>query len=153
MEEVREGRPLNLAERIVQAAADAIVVADPSGRIVLWNAGAERLFGYSPAEALSQSLDLIIPEPQRKRHWEGYQHVMQTGETRYGTELLRVPAIRKDGSRFSIAFTVGLLKDSTGRVEGIFAVLRDDSERFQTERALRKRVAELEAALAQRSAS
>ncbi len=153
MEEVGEGGSLNLAGRVVQAAADAIVVADPSGKIVLWNAGAERLFGYGPVEAQGQSLDLIIPEPQRKRHWEGYQQVMQTGETRYGTQLLRVPAIRKDGSRFSIAFTVGLLKDSTGRVEGIFAVMRDDSERFQTERALRKRVAELEAALAQRSPS
>jgi PAS domain S-box-containing protein len=144
---------VSLGDRIVQAAADAIVVADPSGKIVLWNAGAERLFGYSAAEAQGQSLDLIIPEPQRRRHWEGYQHVMQIGETRYGAQLLRVPAVRKDGSRFSIAFTVGLLKDSAGRVEGIFAVLRDDSERFQSERAMRKRIAELEETLAQRAAS
>jgi PAS domain S-box-containing protein len=135
---------MRLAERIVQAAADAIIVADISGKITSWNAGAERLFGYAASETLGRSLDLIIPDAQRKRHWEGYQEVMRTGETKYGTQLLRVPAVRKDGSRFSIAFTVGLLKDDGGVVEGIFAIMRDDSERFQTEKALRKRIVELE---------
>jgi PAS domain S-box-containing protein len=137
---------MSLAERIVQDAPDAIIVADSSGKITLWNPGAERLFGYSAAEALSQTLDLIIPEAQRRRHWDGYHQVMQTGVTKYGTQVLRVPAIRKDGSRFSIAFTVGLLKNAEGRLEGIFAVIRDDTERFQTERELRKRVAALEQA-------
>ena len=137
---------MSLAERIVQDAPDAIIVADSSGKITLWNPGAERLFGYSAAEALSQTLDLIIPEAQRRRHWDGYHQVMQTGVTKYGTQVLRVPAIRKDGSRFSIAFTVGLLKNAEGKLEGIFAVMRDDTERFQTERELRKRVAALEQA-------
>jgi PAS domain S-box-containing protein len=144
---------MTLAERIVQSAADAIIVADISGKITSWNAGAQHLFGYAASEALGRSLDLIIPEAQRKRHWDGYEHVMRTGETKYGTQLLRVPAVRKDGSRFSIAFTVGLLKDGSGVVEGIFAVVRDDSERFQTEKSLRKRVAELEEAVRQRSGS
>lgn len=135
-----------LEERIVQNAADAIIVADASGKITLWNAGAERLFGFSAAEALGQTLDLIIPEAQRMRHWEGYRHVTGTGATKYGTQLLRVPAIRKDGSRFSTAFTVGLLKDAAGSVEGIFAVMRDDTERWETEKGLRKRIAELEQA-------
>ncbi len=81
---------MTLAERIVQSAADAIIVADISGKITLWNAGAERLFGYTAPEALGRSLDLIIPEAQRKRHWDGYEHVMRTGETKYGTQLLRV---------------------------------------------------------------
>lgn len=135
---------MSLETRIVQNAADAIIVADASGKIQLWNAGAERLFGFTAAEALTQSLDIIIPEALRKRHWDGYQHVMQTGVTRYGTQLLRVPAVRKDGSRFSIAFTVGLLKDAAGSVEGIFAILRDDTERWETEKELRKRVTELE---------
>jgi len=139
---------MTLRERIIREAADAVVAADTSGKITLWNAGAERLFGYSEAEAVAQSLDVIIPEAQRKRHWDGYRHVMQTGETRYGTSVLRVPAIRKDGTRVSIAFTVGLLKDAGGRVEGIFAILRDDTERWETERELRKRVAALEQAAA-----
>ena len=135
---------MSLEERIVQSAADAIIVADASGRITRWNAGAERLFGFSVAEALTQSLDIIIPEAQQKRHWDGYRQVMRTGVTKYGTQLLRVPAIRKDGSRFSVAFTVGLLKDAAGSVEGIFAIVRDDSERWETERALRKRIAQIE---------
>lgn len=137
---------MSLAERIIQDAPDAIIVADTSGKITLWNAGAERLFGYSAAEVLSQTLDLIIPEAQRKRHWEGYDQVMRTGVTTYGTRVLRVPAIRKDGSRFSVSFTVGLLKNDEGRVEGIFAILRDDTQRWETEKALRRRVAELEQA-------
>lgn len=137
---------MSLAERIIQDAPDAIIVADTSGKITLWNAGAERLFGYSAAEVLSQTLDLIIPEAQRKRHWEGYDQVMRTGVTTYGTRVLRVPAIRKDGSRFSVSFTVGLLKNDEGRVEGIFAILRDDTQRWETERELRKRLAELEQA-------
>lgn len=137
---------MTLEERILREAADAIVAADSSGKIILWNAGAERLFGYTEAEAVGQSLDVIIPDAQRKRHWDGYRHVMQTGQTKYGTSLLRVPAIRKDGTRLSIAFTVGLLKDAGGRVEGIFAILRDDSERWETEKELRKRLAVLEQA-------
>jgi PAS domain S-box-containing protein len=135
---------MSLCERIVREAADAIIAADASGKITLWNTGAERLFGYSEAEAVTRSLDIIIPEAQRRRHWDGYQHVMQTGGTKYGTSVLRVPATRKDGTRISIAFSVGLLKDAAGDVEGIFAVLRDDSERWETEKELRKRLAALE---------
>ncbi len=137
---------MSLGERIVQDAPDAIIQADNSGKITLWNAGAERLFGYSAAEAMSQPLDIIIPEAQRKRHWDGYHQVMQTGVTKYGTQVLRVPAIRKDGSRFSIAFTVGLLKRADGTVEGIFAIMREDTERWETERELRRRIAALEQA-------
>lgn len=135
---------MSLSEGIIREAADAIIAANTSGKITLWNSGAERLFGYSEAEAVTRSLDIIIPEAQRKRHWDGYQHVMQTGATKYGTSVLRVPAIRKDGTRFSIAFSVGLLKNAAGDVEGIFAILRDDTERWETEKELRKRLAALE---------
>jgi PAS domain S-box-containing protein len=135
---------MSLAERIVRDAPDAVIAADAAGRIVLWNAGAERLFGVPATQAQGQSLDLIIPEPFRARHWEGYRHVMQTGATKYGTQLLRVPALRGDGRRISVAFTVGLLKDQSGAVEGIFAILRDDTERWQAERQLRQRLAALE---------
>jgi PAS domain S-box-containing protein len=138
------GRLMSLSERILREAADAVVAANTSGKITLWNAGAERLFGYAEAEAVGESLDIIIPQAQRKRHWDGYHHVMQTGQTRYGTSILRVPAVRKDGTRISIAFTVGVLKDARGRVEGIFAILRDDTERWETEKELRKRIAALE---------
>jgi PAS domain S-box-containing protein len=118
------------AAQFVGAAGDAIVAADAQGVITVWNAAAGRLFGYTPAEALGQSLDLIIPERQRARHWEGYRKVMQTGVTRYGTQLLRVPATHKDGRRLSIAFTVTLLFGPSGKVETIAAIMRDETEQW-----------------------
>lgn len=130
--------------QLVAAIGDAIVIADPQGAITLWNPAAERLFGYTASEALGQSLDLIIPERLRARHWQGYDTTMATGTTRYGSELLKVPAVGKDGKAMSIAFTVALLKDGNGAVSGIVAVIRDETARFQEERALRKRLAELE---------
>jgi PAS domain S-box-containing protein len=129
---------------LVQALGDAVVVADRDGRICLWNAAAERLFGYRADEALGRSLDLIVPERFRERHWTGYRAVMDTGVTRYGTEILRVPALRRDGARISIAFTVTLLRDPRGAVTGIAAVIRDETARWTEEQALRRRLAELE---------
>jgi len=140
---VSQGDSLDLAA-LVEATGDAIVVADPDGRIRLWNPAAERIFGFPAADVLGQSLDLIIPERYRARHWDGYRAVMETGVTRYGTDLLRVPALRKDGQRISIAFTVALLKGGDGRVTGIAAIVRDETRRWEEEQALRRRVAALE---------
>ena len=128
---------------LVQAAGDAIIVADTEGRIRLWNPAAERLFGFTPAEALGHSLDLIIPERFRQRHWAGYHTVMQTGQTHYGTQVLRVPAQHKDGQRLSIAFTVALLRASDGQVTGIAALVRDETARWQEEQKIRQRLAVL----------
>jgi PAS domain S-box-containing protein len=132
-------------EAFIQAAGDAIVAAGPEGSILLWNPAAERIFGYTEAEALGQSLDLIIPERLRNRHWEGYRNVMRSGETRYGTDVLRVPAVHKDGRRLSIAFTVALLYSPMQKVQAIVAIIRDETARWEEERALRQRLAELEA--------
>lgn len=131
-------------EAIIQAAGDAIVAAGPDGSILLWNRAAERMFGYSEGEALGHSLDLIIPERFRDRHWEGYREVMRTGKTRYGTEVLRVPAVHKDGRRLSIAFTVALVYSLNQEIQAIAAIIRDETSRWEEERALRQRVAELE---------
>jgi PAS domain S-box-containing protein len=137
-----------LCRRIVDEAQDAIIYADREGMIRLWNAGAETLFGYTGDEALGQSLDLIIPERLRQRHWDGYHRVMATGETRYGPgELLAVPGMRKDGTRISLEFSIAMLRDEGGSLIGIAAILRDVSERFERDRALRTRLAELEAQL------
>ncbi|AWI87729.1 PAS domain-containing protein [Methylorubrum aminovorans] len=132
---------------LVAAIGDAVVISDADGRIVTWNPAAERIFGFSEAEAMGETLDLITPERHRKRHWDGYAKTMRTGETRYGTSLLKVPALHKDGRALSIAFTVALLHGAEGEVTGIAAIIRDETERFQEERALRRRVAELEEAL------
>ena len=131
-------------EKLVHAAGDGIIVAGTDGAIVLWNPAAVRIFGYSESEALGQSLDLIIPERLRGRHWEGYAQVMQTGHTRYGAEVLRVPALHKDGRALSIAFTVALLTGSDGKPSAIAAIVRDETSRWNEEQALRKRIAELE---------
>jgi PAS domain S-box-containing protein len=136
-------RPFDF-EAFVQTAGDAIVAAGADGSIILWNHAAERIFGHTEEEALGRSLDLIIPERLRLRHWEGYRKVMATGETRYGADILRVPALHKEGRRLSIAFTVALLY-SGAEVQAIVAIIRDETSRWEDERALRKRLAELEA--------
>jgi PAS domain S-box-containing protein len=131
-------------EQLVETLGDAIVVADASGAINLWNSAAEHLFGFTPAEALGNSLDLIIPERLRARHWAGFGKTMANGETRYAHDLLRVPAVHKDGRALSIAFTVALLYGPQREVIGIAAVIRDETARFAEERNLHKRIAELE---------
>ncbi len=131
---------------LVAAIGDAVVVADASGAIVLWNAAAERMFGHTEAEALGRSLDLITPDRLRARHWTGYHHSMETGTTRYGAgEMLRVPAVHKDGRAMSIAFTVAMLFGADGKVSSVVAVIRDETVRFNEDRALKKKLAELEA--------
>ena len=140
-------------KQLVEAAGDAVIVADASGAITLWNPASERMFGYTEAEALGRSLDLIIPQRQQQRHWDGYHKTMETGKTRYGNDVLRVPAVHKDGHTLSIAFTVALLMSADNKVAGIAAVVRDESARFAEERALRKRLMELESQVAGQPAS
>lgn len=141
-------------EQLVEVIGDAVVVADVSGAINLWNPAAERLFGFTQAEALGNSLDLIIPERLQQRHWTGYRKTMANGETRYGHDVLRVPAVHKDGRALSIAFTVGLLRGPQGETTGIVAVIRNETARFAEDRNLRNRLVELEKNIAlERSAA
>jgi len=134
-----------LCQQIVEGTQEAIIFADRDGKIRLWNAGAEAVFGYQAEEAMGHGLDLIIPERLRGRHWEGYHKVMGTGVTRYGKELLAVPAVRKDGTRISLEFSVVLLRDEAGEPLGIAALIRDVTARWQQEKALKERLAALEA--------
>jgi PAS domain S-box-containing protein len=138
------------ADGIVSASADAVVAADRSGIIRLWNPGAERIFGHRAGEAVGQSLDLIIPERLRAAHWGGWRRVVETGRSRYGDgDLLSVPAIRKDGERISVEFTIVPLKDEIGRMVGMAALMRDVTKRFEEMKALRQQLA----AAAERAAS
>ena len=132
-------------EQLANAIGDAIVISDAAGDITFWNPAATRMFGYTQEETLGKTLDVIIPERLRGRHWEGYHKTMATGQTRYGNDVLRVPAVDKAGKALSIAFTVALLHSPQGELNGIVAVIRDETARFQEERALKKRVTELEA--------
>ena len=134
-----------LNQQIVALAPDAILFADREGIIRLWNKGAERIFGVSADLAIGQSLDLIIPDKLRERHWDGYHKTMETGQTRYGTELLAVPAMHADGNRISTEFSIVMLTGDDGKPVGVAAIMRDVSERHQKEKQLRERLAELEA--------
>ncbi|WP_348771531.1 PAS domain S-box protein [Azospirillum sp. SYSU D00513] len=135
----------DIAEALLNAQSDAVVVSDREGFIVLWNPGAERIFGFTEAEAMGQSLDIIIPEGLRGRHWEGYRETVATGQSRYGAgDLLSVPGLHKDGHRISLEFTIVLLKDGAGVVTGMASVLRDVTAHFEQMKSLRKKVAELE---------
>lgn len=131
-------------KQLVEGAGDAIMVCDAKGAITLWNRAAERIFGFTEAEALGQSLDMIIPQRQRQRHWDGYHKTMETGITKYGADLLRVPAVHKDGHTLSIAFTVSMLFSQNREVTGIVAIVRDETARFAEERKLRARLQEAE---------
>lgn len=133
-----------LYRQIVEKARDAIIYADREGLIELWHLGAEAIFGYSAREAIGRSLDLIIPESLRQRHWEGYRQVMATGKSRYQSALLAVPALRKDGARISVEFTLVPIRDEAGQLAGIAAVIRDVTERWDRDKATRRRLAELE---------
>jgi PAS domain S-box-containing protein len=128
---------------LIREAPDAIIFADAEGVIRFWNRGAERIFGFAETEALGQSLDIIIPDNLRVRHWEGFSATMRTGSTRYGSgEILAVPALRKDGKRISIEFTIVPFRDNHARMIGIAAMLRDVTARFEELRALRRQLAE-----------
>jgi PAS domain S-box-containing protein len=131
-----------IADRFLAEAPDGVIVADPDGVIRYWNAGCTRIFGFAPEEAQGQSLDIIIPENLRGRHWQGWQQTMQTGTTRYGAgDLLSVPALRKDGSRISVEFSILPFRDAGGRIIGIGAIMRDVTKRFEELKALRKAAA------------
>jgi PAS domain S-box-containing protein len=140
-----------LCRRLVEESREAVIFADPDGLIRLWNAGAEAMFGYSAAEVLGRSLELIIPERLRARHTEGYRRAMSRGISRYAQEVLAVPGLKKDGSRISLEFTVTLIRDDEGRLLGAAAIIRDVTSRWEKEKALTKRLAELEAQLSRPS--
>jgi len=132
----------SIASAILASEADAIVAGDREGLIRFWNPGAERIFGYTAAEASGQSLNLIIPERLRKAHWDGWHKVMQTGRSRYaGSDLLSVPAIRKDGERISVAFTIAPVHVD-GKITLLVAVMRDVTREFNEMKALRLKLSQ-----------
>jgi PAS domain S-box-containing protein len=128
--------------RLVRDAPDAIIYADAEGVIGFWNSAAERIFGFSAAEAIGKPLDIIIPQNLRKRHWNGYRETVRSGKSRYGAgDVLAVPALRKDGTRISVEFTILPFRDKTGRTLGMAATLRDVTKRFEEIKLLREAVA------------
>jgi PAS domain S-box-containing protein len=142
-----KGLPAGFLARLVRDCPDAIIYADAQGSIRLWNEGAARIFGVAAEEAMGQSLDLIIPERLRARHWQGYHEVMGGRQTRYAAgALLAVPARYRDGRQISVEFTILPFQDDTGKMLGIAAILRDVTARFEEVRGLRRELGALKAA-------
>ena len=140
----RDPLPASTAARLLADLADGVVIADTAGVITYWNGSAERIFGWTADEAIGQTLDLLVPERQRGAHWSGYQRVMRTGQTKYGHDLLRVPSCHRDGQRRSITFTVTLVRNTDNKIQGIAAVIRDETQRWADEQALRRQVTQTE---------
>jgi PAS domain S-box-containing protein len=139
----------SLCETVVDSTPLAVVFTDREGIVRLWNHGAEVMFGWTAEDTLGKSMDMMVPEKHKARHWEGYDRVMQTGETKYGREVLSVPALTKDGRRISIEFNIALVKDNDGHVLGAAATINDVSARWERDKALRARLHELETKLKQ----
>ena len=138
--------PHDLPVRILDGSPDAILICDHAGTVRFWNVAAERVFGFRVTEALGASMNLIIPERLRIRHWAGWEATMTTGVTRYGEgQLLAVPALHKDGRQISIEFSIQILRDADGQIEWVVAVVRDVTERFIREKELRAQVKALQA--------
>jgi PAS domain S-box-containing protein len=132
-----------IVDALLATKSDAIVATDRDGLITFWNPGATRIFGYTPDEAIGQSLDIIIPENLRERHWAGYREVMATGQSRYGEgDTLSVPALTKFGKRISVDFTIAMLHDPQQKPNGMVALLRDVTARFDELRSLKRKLAE-----------
>ena len=122
--------------QLLRDLADAVVIADRAGDVVLWNGGATRLLGWAEADMVGRPLDTIIPERLRARHNAGLHHTMETGVTKYVESMLQVPALHRDGHSVSIAFTVTLMwRPGQKAPYAIAAVMRDDSERWELARA------------------
>lgn len=132
---------------MVEESPIAMIFADREGVIRLWNSGAEVMFGYHAEEVLGQTMDFLIPERHRARHWEGYRRTIETGITRYGRQILAVPALAKEGRRISIEFNIALLRAPTGEVLGAAAMIQDVTARWERDKALRERLAAAEAKL------
>ncbi len=130
--------PEDFASRILDGSPDAILICDHIGVVHYWNRAAERIFGFPDTEIVGASMDLIVPERLRSRHWAGWETAIRTGITTYDDgQLLAVPALHKDGRQISIEFSIQLLKDQNGQVEWVVAVLRDVTERFMRDKASR----------------
>ena len=133
-----------IGKSLLHTRSDAIVAADRDGIICFWNPGAERIFGHAAADAIGHSLDLIIPERLRDRHWRGYRGTIASGKSRYGEgDVLSVPALHKTGTIISVEFTIVPLQDSSGAIVAMVAIMRDVTKRFQEIRTLKQKLAAL----------
>ncbi|HAT1684558.1 TPA: PAS domain S-box protein [Klebsiella oxytoca] len=134
-------------QKFLRVINEAVIISDGAGVITCWNPAAERLFGFTEHEAVGDSLNIIIPEKYRQRHGSGYAAAIRSGTTKYGMTLLYTPALKRDGSIISVAFSVALIPGNASTAPSVVAIVRDETSRFNKERQLRKQLTEMEARL------
>jgi PAS domain S-box-containing protein len=132
------------ASLLVDQAPDGMIFADRDGVIRMWNPAAERIFGFAAETAISQDLNIIIPEGLRDAHWQGYDRALAAGDTKYRGQSLPTRALKADGSQIYVELSFAIVHGRDGEVIGAMAQARDITERFERDRAMRRRLRELE---------
>ncbi len=128
-------------ENLIECMSEALIFADVTGIIQIWNQGAEALFGFSAAEAIGSSLDLIIPEALRNAHWAGFHQAVSRGATRHGRRSSITRALHKSGRQLYVDMSFAIVKDQEGATTGSMAVARDATERHLELKNLRRQLA------------
>jgi len=116
--------PAQLAERILMQCADAVIYADRTGVIRLWNTAAEVMFGFPASEAVGQSLDIFIPERLRPAHWAGFDRAMESGRTRHSGRPTRTKALTRSGETIYVEMSFAAISDDNGEALGALAIAR-----------------------------
>ena len=124
----------SLSDLILEQTSDALIYANREGVIERWNQAEESMFGYTFAEAYSQSLDLIIPEHLRPAHWRGFEAAMVNGSTRLHGRPTLTRAERRSGERIYVEMSFALVTDESEKVIGSVAMARDVTERVLREK-------------------
>jgi PAS domain S-box-containing protein len=113
-----------LYSQLVQGMAEAVIIASNDGTILEWNAAAERVFGWSRQQAVGENIDMLIPDNQKDQHWEGYDRVLEAGQSKYSDgSLLSVSSLKSDGTRVGIEMSYTPLRQGD-KVVAIAAVVR-----------------------------
>ncbi len=126
---------------VLECMSEALIFADPEGIIRIWNQGAEAVFGHAAADALGRSLDLIIPEPLRKAHWDGFYQAIRRGATLHGRRSIVTRALHQSGRQLYVDMSFAIVKDQAGAITGSMAVARDATERHLEQKSLRQQLA------------
>lgn len=133
----------HMASQLAAETPDGVLISDRDGIIRFWNGGCERIFGFSASEAIGESLEILIPDNLRDRHQRGHDETMRTGHTRFGAgDLLSVPALRKNGARISVEFSITPFRDQHNGILALAAIMRDVTERFNEMKTLRRALAD-----------
>jgi PAS domain S-box-containing protein len=133
------------APHILRSMPEALIFCDLEGIIRVWNGGAEKVFGWSAAEAVGQSLDLIIPERMRKAHWDGFNQALERGGVKPGRTSMITRSLHKSVEFIYVDMSFEMVRDESGKMLGSMAVAREATKRFNDEKALRKQLADLTA--------